>query len=299
MELGTTASTDEDAAGAYRWSIGDSVYRSTDGGTTYTEQTSAHLPRFSVVGHTTETLRILAADIVSEPYNGTAYVAGEQIEARISLNGPVRSTADPLTVPLHLGEEPQHRREARLVNTVGDYTFDSLRVGSPKLRRYRLYFAYTVQTGDVDADGIVLGADPLGTESDGKIEYGLDTRIRMDLSFPAQTPGASQRVDGSQTSGCVDVHCANVIAGGTALGTGYSVPSVDLDPGGIAGGISGRLFSYGGHEYFLGQASVTVRQGLVIGNDMIVVLSNPLQERAGQRLGWQVGDTDVCVCGPW
>ena len=290
VELGTTASTDEDAAGAYRWSIGDSVYRSTDGGTTYTEQTSAHLPRFSVVGHTTETLRILAADIVSEPYNGTAYVAGEQIEARISLNGPVRSTADPLTVPLHLGEEPQHRREARLVNTVGDYTSYSLGVGSPQLRRYVLYFAYTVQTGDVDADGIVLGADPLGTESDGKIEYGLDTRIRMDLSFPAQTPGASQRVDGSQTSGCVDVHCANVIADGTALGTGYSVPSVDT--GEIAGGISGRLFSYGGHEYFLRQASVTVREGVgigYIGNDMIVVLSNPLQERGAQRLGWQVG----------
>ena len=288
VELGTTASTDEDAEGAYRWSIGDSVYKSTDGGTTYTEQTSAHLPRFSVVGHTTETLRILAANIVSEPYNGTAYVAGERIEARIILNGPVRGLTTPLTVSLHLGEEPQHLRQAKLVNTVGDYTGDSLGVESPKLRTYSLYFAYTVQTGDVDADGIVLGADPLGTESDGKIEYGLDTRIRMDLSFPAQTPGDSQRVDGSQTSGCVDVHCANVIAGGTALSTGYSVPSVDPDPGVIAGGISGRLFSYGGHEYFLRQASVTVRQGLR--NDMIAVLSNPLQERAGQRLGLRVGD---------
>ena len=82
VELGTTASTAEDAAGAYRWRIGDSVYKSTDGAT-YTEQTSAHLPRFNVIGHTTETLRILAADIVSEPYNGTAYAAGEHIEARI------------------------------------------------------------------------------------------------------------------------------------------------------------------------------------------------------------------------
>ena len=59
VELGTTASTAEDAAGAYRWSIGDSVHKSTDG-VTYTEQASAHIPRFNVIGHTTETLRILA-----------------------------------------------------------------------------------------------------------------------------------------------------------------------------------------------------------------------------------------------
>ena len=102
VELGTTASTAEDTAGAYRWSIADGVYKSTDGGTTYTEQTSAHIPRFSVVGHTTETLRVLAADVVSEPYNGTAYAAGEHIEVRIILNGPVRALADPLTVPLQL-----------------------------------------------------------------------------------------------------------------------------------------------------------------------------------------------------
>ena len=51
VELGTTASTAEDAAGAYKWSIDDRVYRSTDGAT-YVEETSAHLPRFSVVGHT-------------------------------------------------------------------------------------------------------------------------------------------------------------------------------------------------------------------------------------------------------
>ena len=91
MDLGTTESTAEDVGAAYRWAIGDSVGRSTDGGTTYTTLASAHIPRFSVVGHTTETLRILAADIVSEPYNGTAYAAGEHIEARIILNGPVRA----------------------------------------------------------------------------------------------------------------------------------------------------------------------------------------------------------------
>ena len=102
IELGTTAGTAEDAVGAYRWSIGDSVYRSSDGAT-YVEETSAHLPRFSVVGHTTETLRILEAGIASEPYNGAAYAAGENIEVRIYLNGSVRVLTTPLTVPLHFG----------------------------------------------------------------------------------------------------------------------------------------------------------------------------------------------------
>ena len=211
VELGTTASTAEDAAGAYRWRIGDSVYKSTDGAT-YAEQTSAHLPRFNVIGHTTETLRILAADIVSEPYNGTAYAAGEHIEARIITNGPVRPLADPLTVPIRLGEGTQNRRDARLVAIRGSYTPDALAYFNPQNREYVLYFAYTVQPGDLAADGVVLGPDPLGTELDHRIEYALDDRVRMDLSFPApaQDPGAGQRVDGSQTSACDAVHCAYV-----------------------------------------------------------------------------------------
>ena len=209
VELGTTASTAEDAAGAYRWSIGDSVYKSTDG-STFTEQTSAHIPRFNVVGHTTETLRILAADIVSEPYNGTAYAAGEQIEARIFTNAPVRAIADPVTVPLQLGEGAANRRDARLVAIFGQYTHIILDPFEPQRREYVLYFAYTVQPGDVAADGVGLGADPLGTEPDRRIEYALDDRVRMDLSFPAQDPGADQRVDGSQTSACDAVHCAYV-----------------------------------------------------------------------------------------
>ena len=209
VELGTTASTAEDAAGAYRWSIGDSVHKSTDG-VTYTEQASAHIPRFNVIGHTTETLRILAADIVSEPYNGTAYAAGEHIEARIITNGPVRAIADPLTVPLQLGVGTQNRRDAKLVAIRGDYTVFALNFFLPQDREYVLYFAYTVQPGDLAADGVVLGADPLGTESDRRIEYALDGRVRMDLSFPAQDPGAGQRVDGAQTSACDAVHCAYV-----------------------------------------------------------------------------------------
>ena len=114
---------------------------------------------------------------MSEPYSGTAYAAGEHIEVLIFLNGPVRALADPLTVPLHFGDGAQHHREARLVTIRGDYV-DSLFRDDPESRQYLLYFAYTVQPGDVDTDGVVLGANPLGTESDRRIEYALDTRVR-------------------------------------------------------------------------------------------------------------------------
>ena len=118
---------------------------------------------------------------------------------------------------------------------------------------------YTVQPGDVDTDGVVLGANPLGTESDRKIEYGLDTRVRMDLSFPAQNPGASQRVDGSQTSGCDAVRCAYVTAIDSGFETlifvGYFAPH---ESGPTTGNISGRLFSYGGQEYFFRRNAVGV-----------------------------------------
>ena len=294
VELGTTASTAEDTAGAYRWSIADRVYKSTDGGTTYTEQTSAHIPRFSVVGHTTETLRVLAADVVSEPYNGTAYAAGEHIEVRIILNGPVRALADPLTVPLQLGEGAQHRHDARLVDISGRYTQHNLSRFDPRLRQYVLYFAYTVQPGDVDPDGVVLGADPLGTESDRRIEYALDSRVRMDLSFPAQGPSASHRVDGAETSACSVVHCAYLTA---AIDASYPNDGGYFGPpefGQITGNISGRLFSYGGQEYFfrLNVVEFTPSTDGGAGDSKIFILfTQPLQERPVLRLGWQVGDT--------
>ena len=296
VELGTTASTAEDAAGAYRWSIGDSVFRSTDGAT-YVEETSAHLPRFSVVGHTTETLRILAADIVSEPYSGTTYAAGENIEVRILLNGSVRVLTSPLTVPLHFGDGVQNRREARLVNIAGNFRDDAstLNFFRPELRRYALYFAYTVQPGDVDADGVVLGADPLGT-SDSRIEHALDNRVKMDLSFPAQSPSAGQRVDGSRAFTCDAVHCAYVTTAGNASGEEREVELIGYFGHSFSesenGSLSGRLFGYDGHEYFCSRNSVFFR--LATGGDasqtyVEVVLAQPLGELAVERLGWESG----------
>ena len=293
IELGTTMSTAEDAGRAYRWSIGDSVYQSTGGGT-FTALPSAHLPRFNVIGHTTETLRILEAEIVSEPYNGTAYAAGENIEVRIILNGPIRVLAESLTVPLHFGEGAANRRDASQINISGSYHADSLDSQVSSSRYYVFHFAYAVQPGDIDADGVVLGADPLGSAADRKIEYAVDDRIKMDLSAPANVPGASHRVDGSVTHGCEVVHCAYVTAGLLAGDFG-ELAGFDrsANPAYRLGNLSGRLFTYGGQSYFLGWNHVYFSDPVLGGNgesEIELGFTKFLQERAIQRLGWQVGD---------
>ena len=286
-ELGTTASRDEDDPHAYRWNIADKVYRSAGEGS-FQELRSAHLPRFTISGHTTETLRILEADIVSEPYDGAAYAAGEHIEVRIILNGPVRPLATPLTVPLYLGPGAEHRRDARLVTIRGNYT-DVL---TPQDRRYVLYFAYTVQPGDVDTDGIVLGANLLGQAADRRIEYAMDPRVKMDLAFPAREPGASQRVDGSQTSSCDAVHCAIVTAvdahsteSSTAGYFGLADDLVDGDD--RLGNMSGRLFIYGGQEYVFMQVSVDAKvlDDGTVSSRPDFWFTQPLQSQAVDRLG--------------
>ena len=203
IEIGTTASTTHDEARAYRWSVGDSFSKFTDGNT-FTEQMT-DLPRFNVVGHTTEVLRVLAAEIVSEPANGVAYRADEQIEVFVVTNAPAAATSDDLTVPLLLGAD---RREAELVTISGSFNdFKTLPSTPPYKRQYVLHFAYTVQPGDT-APGVGIPADPLGTAG---VAHAMDSRIARDLSFPAQAPAAGHRVDGTRSEACDAVHCAHVI----------------------------------------------------------------------------------------
>ncbi|MDE2885269.1 MAG: fibronectin type III domain-containing protein [Chloroflexota bacterium] len=203
VEIRTTTSTDEDEAKAYRWSIGDSFSKSTDG-TTFTEQTG-HLPRFDVVGHTTEVLRVLAAEVVSEPADRVAYAAGEQIEVLIVTNAPAAATRDELTLPLLLGDG---RREAELVTIEGSFNRAKLsRLTPPYERQYVLHFAYTVQASDT-ATGVGIAVDPLGSAG---VDHAMDSRIARDLSFPAQAPAAGHRVDGTRSEACDAVHCAHLI----------------------------------------------------------------------------------------
>ena len=183
VELGTTASADEDDGHIYRFGLADTLFRSTNGGSTYQQQASAHLPRIGVVGHSKYVLKLESAGITSSPYNGEAYAVGETIEVGVRLNSPIRVVDDALSVPLLLGTNPGQRRNARLIAV--DFNYFEGGYFLRQLIGSLLQFSYTVQPDDVDTDGVVLASDPLGAEADGKIESALHSGVRMDLSFPA------------------------------------------------------------------------------------------------------------------
>ena len=297
VELGTTASAAEDAGGAFRWNIGDRVSYSTDGGRTYQEQESAHLPRFGVVGHTKETLRINSSVVSSRPYGGSAYAAGETVEVEIRLNGPVRILDDRLVVPLWLGDGVESRRDARLVSKYVTYLNTGSYVGRAasgfEFRRSVLQFAYVVQPGDVDTDGVLIGGNPLGASTANKIEYALDPRVPMDLSFPEFQGEADQTVDGSATSTCEDIHCAYVVpgpAGSLSPGwSGYEV-SVHLPQGPAR--LSGRVFSYDAEEYVIN--TVANYSDHSVSNyssaNLSMRIHGQLPQPALDHLGWKIGD---------
>ena len=289
-ELGTTASTAEDAAGRNRVTIGGSVHRSTGGA--YTELTTAHIPRFSVVGHFKHTMRIRAADIVSEPYDGAAYADGERIEVRVMTSDPARMLTDPLTVPLKFGAGAQEIRHASLDTVVGAYV--QLGLVGTRGNGYQFYFSYVVQSGDVDADGVELVADPLGTESDRRIEPALDSRMRMDLAFPARAPGAGQTVDGSQTLGCVEVYCGYVTVDELSFGEiGYDTTSNEAT---TIGKISRRQFTYAGQEHFIHHSNVYFDDPTQGGDgtyDVTIRSAHPPSEQMKRRLAWEVSGTTL------
>ena len=182
-----------------------------------------------------------------------------------------------------------------MVNIHGDYDSFSLTLDGSAIGHYIVYFAYTVQPGDMDTDGVVLSVDPLGRASDRNIEYALDNRVSMELSYPAQTPGAGHQVDGSQISGCDAVHCAYVTA---IEDSEYTDPRkvagfFAFDKlGDLEGNISGRLWSYGNREYFFLRYivdSVKPTGSAPVASQPEVWFTQPLRNRAIERLGWELG----------
>ena len=250
VELETTGSNAEDDDGIYGWEFVRPHF-STDGGQTYVEQTPERFPRIGAVGHINQVPRIESAIISSSPYNGTAYAVGETIEVSVELNGPVRILADALSVPLLIGNGPESRRSADLVLVDSDYRL-LVQFQYVTLNNSTLRFAYTVQAGDVDSDGVVLGADPLGTEADAKIAFPLHSAVRQDLSAPAFEGGSGQQVDGSQPVTCDAIYCAHLdvshftVRSNTPNVYGYSGSGLDETGDGA---LSRFSFGYAGKDH--------------------------------------------------
>ena len=119
------------------------------------------MPKVRLEGHDASIPFIVSANILSSPMDGNAYTAGERfeflLEFSISTDFPELRVAT-----IWLGNGAQFRREARLVGS-----FDAARI-------LNQIYAYTVQPGDIDTDGIYIRTDPLGDNAD--IDIGLVLR---------------------------------------------------------------------------------------------------------------------------
>ena len=117
--------------------------------------------------------------INSRPRDSEAYGAGEEIWIRVSFSPLVEATGNP-TLAIDVGGQ---LRQAQL---------NPLQVHQA---RQTLWFSYTVQTADRDADGISIGADALALNG-GSIRSAAGTDAELDLGSHAIVDAGSHKVDG-------------------------------------------------------------------------------------------------------
>ena len=110
------------------------------------------IPQISLEGYRSTIGYLLYGNVISSPNDGTAYTAGERIEMLFLLD-EVLNDREIMSVPFWLGDGTHNRREATLVqNYLTDGNFQVF------------IFAYTVQPGDADADGIYIPAQSVGRQ---------------------------------------------------------------------------------------------------------------------------------------
>ena len=175
-------------------------------------------------GHKGGLSEIVYGDVISSPWNGTAYAAGEQIVFQLALTYPV-DRPESLVLPFWLGDGAEHRREAELI--------DSQNTGF-----YFMLFAYTVVPSDTDTDGIYISADPLGDNAGGDLHFQGDAAVPAHTRLAANQLPSDQSVDGSRSSACGEVLCSNLTVDIDESGFGGTTirgdPAVPYEPSGAA-----------------------------------------------------------------
>ena len=280
VEIGATASSGQDTGGLAEWTIAD-------------PPTNETVPRLSLQGHEHANPFITHAEIISAPEDGTSYKAGEQIAVLFIFNAPIRGTF-PATVDLWLGTGAAQRREASLV---AEYTQRSY---------HHAVYAYTVQSGDSDTDGILLGENPLGRNADFALArqsppFAVSPpHVPVDLTLPSMQQGAGQLVDGSQQRTCVEVACIQLTVGyGVATvdaGSGFYLRS-DALPFEYRGALSQQTFSYRDNAFSIFRVELIEPVGTInwCGDDCVEITDPFLTVSAipeivsiADRLGFEV-----------
>ena len=127
-----------------------------------------------------------SSGFTSRPQDGDTYKNGEVITVRINFLFPLFFAGGPPTLPIMIGTEERLAECAGLSSTVMQ--------GS-----VALVCKYTVQTGDVDTDGIGVEADKLKLNGSFKTVPSPSSSTHTAIGHSAYSPASVQKVDGSQT----------------------------------------------------------------------------------------------------
>ena len=277
VEIGATASSGQDTGGLAEWGIADPPPTTT-------------IPRFSLQGYEHVNPFITHAEIMSEPEDGMSYKAGERIEVLFIFNKFLIGTF-PATADLWFGTGAAQRREASLVTHYPQNTF------------HHAVYAYTVQSGDADTDGILLGENPLGRNADFALALepptsGVAPHVPVDLTLSATQLGAGQLVDGSQERACVEVACIQLTVESVvethSHDSGFYLRS-DGHPFEYRGALSVNTFSYKGtSSSFLrvdviepdGELEYCARECVLISDPFLAVTTFPDITSVADHLGF-------------
>ena len=254
VELTTTTTGAEDSDSLVGWNLLD-----------------RQIPKVRLEGHPVSIPELLYGNVISSPRNGTSYTEGERIELLFVMSRAVADT-EIMSVPLFLGTGAQHRREATFV--VDDEITGHITT---------FLFAYTVKSMDIDADGVLIPANPLGENAYANITLRGNTEVPADLRFPANQLDSSHAVDGSSPRVCQELLCTTVIGASLAQATrtAFRLDSFltfyPYTPFASSHGIS---FKYGNGEYAITQIDYRERQE---GNSLSVFVYTEIPQSPAER----------------
>ena len=164
-----------------------------------------------------------------------------------------------------MGDGAERRREAGLVESYSrGFNF--------------LLFAYTVQSGDTDTDGIYIGADPFGDNA-GVVWHAEESAVVPAYTrLAANQLPAGQSVDGSRSRSCAEVFCSTMTIGGTpAKVLGYSIfPRALSLPYVPLGEASATTLEYDGEEHWLHVSGTSTVPGLRMNSFRSIFTMNSL-----------------------
>ena len=200
-------------------------------------------PRFTIRGTPRASPSLTSAQITSSPLDGDTYYAGEHIEVVFTFDRPVKYVKGVASLYVGAGATNATYRSGEYMGPVGTNA---------------LLYRYRVTASDTDADGVAVGANPLGTTAQGSVVDATDNTVNAVVTHSGLAADTNHKVVGSETA-CQRYLCGDVSVASIATNVLGSIYYRGTALESVAGGISNRSFKIGSDKYIIDQ--LLVRDG--------------------------------------